>query len=171
MRRSTWISWPTRCFIKLKWWLIETASTLAALGLAFGCERAESKQKAPATIVVSADTAGWITPCGCTSNQSGGMLRRASYLSALADKNPLVYLDAGGAILGNSPYAKLKFETILRGEMAMHLAAHNVGQSEAALGAAYLRDVSQRTNAPLISANLRVTDGTLVVDLIENCLG
>ena len=34
-------------------------------------------------VVVSGDSAGWITPCGCTSNQSGGLLRRGSYLDGL----------------------------------------------------------------------------------------
>src|SRR3954465_14300983 len=71
------------------------------------------------TLIISGDTAGWITPCGCTSNQSGGLLRRATYLADLGKKGSVIYLDAGGAAGGDSPYQKVKFEAILAGEMEM----------------------------------------------------
>src|SRR3990172_11014673 len=32
-------------------------------------------------LVVSGDTAGWIVPCGCASNQSGGLPRRGSFVA------------------------------------------------------------------------------------------
>jgi len=31
------------------------------------------KALAPLAVIVSGDTAGWIMPCGCTANQSGGL--------------------------------------------------------------------------------------------------
>ena len=37
----------------------------------------------PLVVVASGDTAGWIVPCGCTSNQSGGLPRRATYIEGL----------------------------------------------------------------------------------------
>jgi len=128
-----------------------------------GCDREAPTPGRPITLVVSADTDGWITPCGCTSNQSGGMLRRASFLSRLADRQ-VIYLDAGGAAAGTSAYHKLKFETVLRGERLMNVAAHNIGQSEAAFGADYLRETSKRSGVPLISANVRNTSGVLAVE-------
>ena len=89
----------------------------------------------PGTLVISADTAGWIMPCGCTANQSGGLLRRATYLDRLREKGAAVlYADAGGASAGASEYQKVKFEAVLGGELAMGIAAHNIGRSEAALG-------------------------------------
>src|SRR5687767_4338142 len=49
------------------------------------------------TVVVSGDTGGWITPCGCASNQSGGLLRRGAYLEGLKKSEArLIFLDAGG---------------------------------------------------------------------------
>ena len=73
-------------------------------------------------IVVSGDTAGWIVPCGCTANQSGGLARRARFVADQSD-HEVVLLDAGGAPAGTTPYHRVKFEAILRGEMAMGIAA------------------------------------------------
>ena len=54
--------------------------------LSVGCrpQPGASSDGRPLTVVVSGDTAGWIVPCGCTSNQSGGLPRRATYLAELA---------------------------------------------------------------------------------------
>jgi hypothetical protein len=121
----------------------------------------------PVKLVVSGDTAGWLTPCGCTSNQSGGLLRRGTYLAQLGQSADVVYADAGGAAAGESDYQKVKFEAILAGERKMGLAAHNVGRSEAAFGADYLRDVARRMGAPLVSANLRDADGRPVAEAVR----
>src|SRR5262249_30903139 len=104
----------------------------------------------PLVLVVSGDTAGWIIPCGCTSNQSGGMLRRGSYLRGLGNDANVVYADAGGAPGGTSAYHRVKFEAILRGELALGMAAHNIGGPEAALGADYLRRVARELAVPFV---------------------
>src|SRR5260370_27929813 len=54
------------------------------------------------SLVVTGDTDGWIVPCGCTSNQSGGLLRRGSYVSRILEREGgsaagLVLADVGGA--------------------------------------------------------------------------
>src|SRR3954447_12924594 len=93
------------------------------------------------TLLVSGDTAGWIVPCGCTANQSGGLPRRGSYVESLHASAAVILADAGGAPGGTSDYHRVKFEAILRGEGGMGLVAHNLGGPEAALGADYLRRV------------------------------
>lgn len=119
----------------------------------------------PVVVLVSGDTAGWITPCGCTSNQSGGMPRRASYVADVRKGAEVLYADAGGAPGGASDYDRLKFEAILRGEAAMGVSAHNVGGPEAALGAKYLTDLAAR--APLVTANVRDSVGHLLAPAIR----
>jgi len=114
---------------------------------------------APLTVVVSGDTAGWIVPCGCASNQSGGLPRRATYLAELARGSELLVADVGGAASGKSTYDRLKFEAILQGELAMGVAAHNLGAGEAALGPDYLREVARRLHVPFISTNVSSSDG------------
>src|SRR5262245_59347665 len=64
----------------------------------------------PLTLLVSGDTAGWIVPCGCASNQSGGLLRRGSHVESLRGRADLIYADAGGAPGGSSEYHRVKFE-------------------------------------------------------------
>ncbi len=116
------------------------------------------------SLVASGDTAGWIVPCGCASNQYGGLPRRASYVETLRSERDVIVADAGGAPAGTSPYDRLKFEAILRGELALGVAAHNVGAAEAALGPEYLGEVARRMDVPLVSANVRRRDGQLVAE-------
>jgi hypothetical protein len=149
---------PTRFYVT-------TALAVAVVGC-YGAARQDSTVKTPksVTVVASGDTAGWLTPCGCTSNQSGGLLRRASYVEELRCSAEVLLIDAGGAAAGTSNYDRLKFEAILDGEMAMGITAHNLGASEAALGAGYLRETSKRLRAPFISANLKDVAGQLIAE-------
>lgn len=129
---------------------------------AAGCRPASPTMTRPLVVLVSGDTAGWIVPCGCTSNQSGGLPRRANYLAAVRTQAEVVLADVGGAPAGKSAYDRLKFEAILQGERAMGIDAHNLGAAEAALGADYLRDVARRLDVPLLSANVAGPDGQRV---------
>src|SRR5262249_4513607 len=113
----------------------------------------------PLVLVVSGDTAGWIVPCGCTSNQSGGMPRRGTYVRELRQGAEVLLVDAGGAPGGTSAYQRLKLEAILRGELALGLVAHNLGGPEAALGTDYLRRTSKELGVPFVSANLCDSSG------------
>jgi hypothetical protein len=121
----------------------------------------------PVAVIISGDTAGWIVPCGCTSNQSGGLPRRGHYVDSAGQGAEVLVADAGGAPGGTSPYQRLKFEAILRGELAMGLAAHNVGGPEAALGADYLRHVGDRLGVPFVSCNVRDSRGELVAESVR----
>jgi hypothetical protein len=121
----------------------------------------------PLAVVISGDTGGWIVPCGCTSNQSGGLLRRGQWLRDLRRAGDVLLADAGGAPGGTSAYQRLKFEAILQGELAMGLSAHNLGGPEAALGADALRELGQRLRVPFVSANLRDGQGALVAEPVR----
>jgi hypothetical protein len=114
-------------------------------------------------VVVSGDTAGWITP-GCTPKQSGGLSRRATYLSQLREQGGVIYLDAGGAASGTNDYHRIKFEAIIEGERTMRIAAHNLGRSELALGPEYLRQIASRMHFPFVSENTRDRTGRRVIE-------
>jgi len=113
-------------------------------------------------LVVSGDTSGWIVPCGCASNQSGGLLRRGTYVKNLATTAPVILADVGGAAGGASPYDRARFIAILRGELAMGIAAHNLGSAELALGADEIRIAQCVTGVPFLSANARDGKGELI---------
>src|SRR6266404_364722 len=104
----------------------------------------------PLVVVVSGDTAGWIAPCGCTSNQSGGLPRRGTYVEGIRRDRGVILVDAGGAPGGTSIYDRIKFEAILKGERLMGSAAHNLGGPEAAFGAETLREIRKATGAPFV---------------------
>jgi hypothetical protein len=126
--------------------------------LAFSACRRNASELPP-TIVVSGDTAGWIVPCGCTSNQSGGLPRRGAFVEECRRQGPVIVADVGGTPRGVSTYDKLKFEAVLRGELVMGIAAHNIGRAEAELGPDYLRRVQQELKVPMISANAADAEG------------
>ncbi len=137
---------------------------LLALAASLGCRPAAQIDVRPLVVVVSGDTAGWIVPCGCASNQSGGLPRRASYVDGLRRDAEVILADVGGAPGGTKPYDRRKFEAILQGEVAMGIAAHNVGRAEAILGPDYLRRVAARLKVPLVSANVLDADGRPVAE-------
>ncbi|MEX0677954.1 MAG: multiheme c-type cytochrome [Pirellulales bacterium] len=119
------------------------------------------------SLVVSGDTAGWITPCGCASRQSGGLARRGAFVERCRQTDDVVVADVGGTPSGASPYDVEKFTAILRGEMAMGTSAHNVGGAEAELGPTRLRAIARQTGAPLVSANARDADGGTIAPAVR----
>ncbi len=119
-----------------------------------GCRPRLGGDGRPLVVVASGDTAGWIVPCGCTTNQSGGLPRRGAYIEQLRREANVVVVDVGGSLLGDSAYDRVKFEAILAGEMLMGIAAHNVGAAEARLGPEELHRLAAINKTPLISANV-----------------
>ncbi len=139
--------------------ILSLLGVLACAALA-GCR--PSGPGRPLVVVASGDTAGWIAPCGCASNQSGGLPRRASYVEGLRRQADVLLVDAGGAVRGTSPYDLAKLEAILRGEALMGVAAHNLGAAEARFGPGQLRRLAATLAVPLLSANLCDISGRLV---------
>ena len=107
------------------------------------------------TVFVSGDTAGWITPCGCTSNQSGGLARRATLISQSQQASPTLVVDVGGAVIGESPYDLVKLRAILNGQMKMNLDAFNLGGPESQFSPDQIRELQTELDIPFVSANLR----------------
>ena len=127
-----------------------------------GCGLKPADDKRPLVVVISGDTAGWIVPCGCTTNQSGGLPRRGSYVEQIRSEANVIVADVGGSPHGTSAYDVAKFEAILEGEMIMGIAAHNLGAAETLLGPDELHRLIAKHKTPFISANVRDTAGQLV---------
>ena len=142
---------------------------ILAWGLVSGCgdssdygdtQASQSKElnstRQSVCVVASGDTHGWIIPCGCTSNQSGGLLRRASFVTQRSESSLVIPVDVGGAADGTAPYQQERFKAILRGEQAMGLKAHNVGQAELAFGTSVLTELAAETGVTFVSANTTI---------------
>ncbi|MEL6109325.1 MAG: hypothetical protein AAFU85_25240, partial [Planctomycetota bacterium] len=119
-----------------------------------GCFGGNSETKF--SMFVSGDTAGWITPCGCTSNQSGGLSRRDTLLTDHRQRGDVLALDVGGNVSGDSAYDLSKLRFIVRGLNAMSYDAVNLGGPESQFNAEEIREVFADVDAPLITTN--VTD-------------
>ncbi len=109
--------------------------------------------------MVSGDTRGWITPCGCASNQSGGLPRRGGLVRARANQRDVLVLDVGGSAIGTGEYQQVKFKSLLNGLHALGLDAHNVGGPETEFTPAELRAFSAETGVTWLAANLVADDG------------
>src|SRR4051794_31567623 len=159
-RQSTVFRWPPWALLAVV--ACGAVAVWLAGGMTFG-KRTPTGAR-PLEILVSGDTSGWIVPCGCTSNQSGGLLRRGTFVREERSRHEVVLLDVGGAAAGTSPYDRANFEAIVAGELLMGLTAHNLGGPELALGANYLRELAARTKAPFICANTRDNAGQPIAD-------
>ena len=110
-------------------------------------------------IYVGGDTAGWITPCGCAANQSGGLARRATLIQNAGQQHATLLLDAGGSAVGTGPYQRIKLTALLNGLHSMGLAAHNIGAPEAEFLPETLLEIASKTNTTWLSSNLKTFNG------------
>lgn len=121
-----------------------------------GCDRKLGSQsdlkEHAAVLYCSGDTAGWITPCGCTSGQSGGMSRRASIISS--ESAYPIYVDVGGAPAGVTEYHLEKFLAILKGEKEIGVVAHNLGVPELNLAYEAWEKIAEQSQVPFVSTNV-----------------
>lgn len=127
-----------------------------------------AKEKTGASFLISGDTKGWIVPCGCTTKQSGGLLRRGTMVRDMRAKQGQTYvLDAGGAAAGHSDYHRTKLEAILQGEIRMGLCAHNIGASEAAFGPKAISEIEAKFETPFVSTNIHDAEGNLIASPVR----
>lgn len=138
--------------------IIRLAATCLLAVVIIGC----SRQPQQLTIFVAGDTHGWITPCGCAANQSGGLARRATLVHQAKQQGECLLLDAGGSALGTSDYQRTRFEFLLQGLKQMGLAAHNIGKSETEFAPEVLESIGQAKGITWLSANLTDEHGKTV---------
>lgn len=165
-----------RAFITGRFWLVIGFSTLLACGCKDSNQQSsvskadESQKSSESTrnvcVIASGDTQGWLIPCGCTSNQSGGLPRRATYVQSQQENFETLIIDVGGATDGAAPYQTERFRAILKGEVAMGYAAHNLGANELLIGPASLRELQKSTGIAFLSANAKAAGGAAIGDAV-----
>lgn len=119
--------------------------------LAAGCSRRESRPaeaEAPgALLFFSADTRGYLGPCGCSENMRGGIARAASQvLEARKGALPVLYVDGGDSLFGDArleparvPQEERKARALAEAMKRMGLAVRAVGELDEARGADFRR--------------------------------
>ncbi len=140
---------------RCKGWSILFLIFALTMVINIGC----SSQPEKLSIFIAGDTNGWITPCGCAANQSGGLARRAQLIEYARLEGDALLFDVGGSAVGTTEYQRIKFESLLDGLNLMGLAGMNVGAAETNFAPDVLREIGDKTNTTWISSNLQDSRG------------
>lgn len=90
-------------------------------------------------LVLSGEEHGYLEPCGCSPEQSGGLARRGDLVQRLAAKGvPVVGLNCGGTLKRFREQDKFKFEAMLSGLAVLNYEVVAAGVEELHLGASHL---------------------------------
>jgi hypothetical protein len=118
-----------------------------------GCGRRPPHSSCDLSIYFTCDTHGRLEPCGCFTGQYGGLTRLKTVLDAEGPARSL-RVDVGDAISGCEDFDVVGYRFMLRAFAALEYDALNIGQREAQLSAAQLRELKRSSPVPMISANL-----------------
>ncbi len=119
------------------------------------------------TIHFTCDSSGRLEPCGCFTGQHGGLTRLRTWLESRQGAGPVLNLDVGGAVAGNSDYDLIQYQYLARAYHSMGFSALNMGGREAMLPAETLRSLAKESPVPLISASL--VDALTRKEVLEPC--
>jgi hypothetical protein len=112
----------------------------------------------PWVLLLSGDTDGYLSPCGCSKPMSGGIRRRVSAIRELAPAGRSVVLDNGAWAGGASRQDEIKAETMAEVLGALGVAAANFTPVEARLGRGALLSLQRLSQGALVSASIRIDD-------------
>ncbi|MGC4006229.1 MAG: multiheme c-type cytochrome [Pirellulales bacterium] len=147
-------------------------AVFASLCLAWcvGCDDADpppppvSYAPKPLIVVAAGDVDGRLEATACKSERPGGLARRTQAIEGLRTGYAPVIVDVGGAGHGEAAYDRLVWEQQLRGEIALGVAAHDLGREEAALTAEFRAALAARTAIPWVSSNVRDASGAYLTE-------
>lgn len=113
-------------------------------------------------VILTGDTDGYLTPCGCSDPMSGGIRRRSQAIwsqlgnNTSARPNHLV-LDNGNLVSGTSRQDEIKAETMAQVFRGAPYDAINVGPADAALGKGSILAIQQLSGEKLLASSLPAT--------------
>lgn len=131
-----------------------------AVVLLAGCKRAPDSVPTPvapsetapapgdsagAILLLSADTRGYLGPCGCSENMRGGIDRAAfQVMEARQGSKPVLYIDGGDSLFGETelsaaqvPQEERKAQALAEAMKRMGLAVRTAGELDDVRGAAF----------------------------------
>jgi hypothetical protein len=127
---------------------------LVVVGLVAGCKRtpeasapaAAAPANSPGAILFfSADTRGYLGPCGCSENMRGGIARAAAQvLEARKGSLPVLYIDGGDSLFGQETFTpaqvlqeERKAQALAESMKRMGLAVRAMGELDDARGVTF----------------------------------
>ena len=133
-------------------WLVPVAAAGVGLWFAVGQKKTPPTPQA-LTFLFTCDIRGRLVPCGCFTGQLGGLTRIATLFGPNSATDE-IRVDVGDALAGGADYERIQYRYIQQGFARMGYEALNVGQREARLSAAQLREIKASAPVPMLSANL-----------------
>ena len=124
-------------------------ASVASAGIGIG---SQPPQAPDAVLVFTGDIHGYLSPCGCTSPQIGGIRRMAGVVRALLKQPGATYVDIGNWAHPGGRQDELKAEATATLFSSLRPAYLNVGQAEAILGASYVRALNAMTGNRIYSS-------------------
>lgn len=155
MRSSTEPATHLETAGKYRGCLVATAIILCAFGVTPFVVRGSGNARL--AVFVSGDSRGYLEPCGCRTDQAGGLPVRASLIGE--EHGARLVVDVGNFAAGSRPYELLKTRTMLEGMRIIGYDAVNLGSREAALDSNTLKAVLA-ADLPYVSANVTPAVGT-----------
>lgn len=115
----------------------------------------EGWTKPAVALLLSGEQHGYLEPCGCTENQSGGLSRRFDLFRQLEEKGwPLAAVDLGGTLKRSRRQSRIKFETLLTALKDLGYDALAFGPEELRLGAENLLALHLPEELPFVGSNI-----------------
>ncbi len=133
--------------MKALYWL--GACAAMAAGLATGAGEAKKQ-----VLLVTGDTAGYLSPCGCVSPMTGGIRRRATALKALSVSGRTTIVDNGGLVTGVGRQDQVKAEALAEAIKLTKVNAVNLGMTEARLGSGMVGSLNRLSGKRFLSSSL-----------------
>lgn len=125
------------------------AAWLGLCGIACGALGA-AWQDHSTTLIVTGDLQGHLEPCGCTTPQTGGILRLATLVKALRSKQDVVLLANGAMVNDVGKRDEIKAETIAQAYEEMGVGAINLAEEDARLGIGGIYAIQNSSNSRLV---------------------
>ncbi len=135
-----------------KAWIASVGGVCCFTGITFHAVLTPPQEGPDAVLIFTGDIRGYLSPCGCTKPQVGGILRMATVVRALlspsgsSEGSPSenhYYVDIGNWVTPKGRQDELKAETIAEVLKTLNPAYLNVGPWDARLGSAYLRALNE----------------------------
>jgi hypothetical protein len=109
----------------------------------------------PYVLVLSGDTDGYLSPCGCTKPMSGGIRRRADAVKRLGPEGRTVFIENGGFVAASGRQDELKAEALAESLRLSDVSAINLGPTEAKLGRGLVLSLQRLSGGAFVSGSLR----------------
>lgn len=135
------------------WGVLVAVAGLAAAWVPFQTPK-KPAPPLPWSLVISGDTGGYLSPCGCTSPMTGGIRRRATAIDQLAKASHVVLIDSGNLTEKQGRQSEMKAETMGQALGAMHATAVALTAQDARLGIGVISSVARLSENRLIASDL-----------------